>query len=238
VGALSEERLELKDQVFNKLDELMQRWEHRITPRNLRFIDRFLDVQVHILLHLLVKNSSKIWVARLDKNLMESPGIIDPICPSQKVVIDGEEHPVLIDVVKLMQSPERFVPTSVRFEAIDSFYRQRAHALYFSSLVPIVSGNILKNRKPGLLSRSSAISKNELVCEMVESGAEVVSNIACCPNRISGQYPKIRLLDTCAGCRINISQEHVLFKVPEFGKLGIEVTEVLLGPLNLYSDPI
>jgi hypothetical protein len=63
---LFQQRLEVGNQLVNKIHKLMERWEKRITLRNLRLADRFIDFELHILFHLRVKDTGEIWGACLE----------------------------------------------------------------------------------------------------------------------------------------------------------------------------
>ncbi len=87
----------------------MKRWEQRIRLRNLRLADRSLDFDLNILLH-----------ARFDSGEMgvlcfEQVGSIEPMRSKEKVVRNGKEGAMLVDVIKLVDSPERIVPAFIRF---------------------------------------------------------------------------------------------------------------------------
>src|SRR4029077_16947808 len=60
------QRLETEHQLLGKGDQILERWEKRITLRNLRLADRFLNFELNVLLHLRVKDSSKVWVVRFE----------------------------------------------------------------------------------------------------------------------------------------------------------------------------
>ena len=142
-----EERLEAQDQVVHVINQLCKRWEERITRRNLRLADRFINFELHILLHFSVKNSdpTEMWVACF--NVVRPIAVLsEPVSNKEAIIVVSEKSAVLVNVVKLVDSPERVIPTTVRFERINRFYSFGAHALYFSSLFPFVSSGVLRNR--------------------------------------------------------------------------------------------
>ncbi len=98
--------LERQDQSVNEINQLMQRWNQRITLRNLRLADRFLNVELHILLHLFIK-PGEMWVACFEQ---ERPRIVHPVSGEKTVMVSGQEGTVLVDVIELVNSPERIVP--------------------------------------------------------------------------------------------------------------------------------
>ena len=46
-----QQRLEAKNHVLNKIDQLMDRWEQRVTLSNIRLADRRLNFGLNVLLH-------------------------------------------------------------------------------------------------------------------------------------------------------------------------------------------
>jgi hypothetical protein len=233
---LLQERLEAKNQTLDKIHKLMQSWEQRITLQSRRLIDRFSDFSIYILLHL--KIQSEVWVCRLQKELPEPEKILDPVGGEQRVMANGEERSVLVDNIKLVNTPKGVVTTSIRLERVNGFYRGLSHSVYFSNLVPFVSGFVLRNREldiaGGLLSRTHP---DQLICQMVKRGAQIMDNISGASNHIEGNSSERgEILKAVSRCRIDLFQDHLLARVPESGQLDVELFEVLLGPLNLYAD--
>jgi hypothetical protein len=118
-GSVSEEllqkRLEAKNHVFHSIDQLMQRWEHRIMARNLRLAQRFLNLELHILLHLRVIETGVVWGVLLEKEVSTEPVGVEKV-----VMGEREQCSMLIDAVKFVDAPERIVPAFVWFEPIES----------------------------------------------------------------------------------------------------------------------
>ena len=185
--SLSQERLESQNQVPRKIDQLMKRWENRISRKNMRLADRFVNLEVHVLLHFAIEvsNRRELWVACFEVERSRVSGGADlgilnqPISDQHTVAGIGKKLPVFVNVVKLMDTPERVVSTLVRLERVNSFYCFGAHTLYFSSLFPFVSSGILCDRKvdsPAWFLAGTC--PDELICKVVKGAPEVVNNIA------------------------------------------------------------
>ena len=158
----------------------MQSWEQRITTRNLRLVDRFLNLQIHILVDFVVKDTGERWIACSD---CKSTGG-KPIILHNTVLIKGEKRPVLIDVVQSVDFPKNFIPTFVRFEPVDSFYSFGPHTLYFSSLLGFVSSGILCNREFDSTRRRIACHGDQMICQVIECCSEILDNISGSTKRI------------------------------------------------------
>ncbi len=244
--SLFEQRLEAKNQTFNSIDKLMERWQERITIRNLQLADRFVNFELHLLLHLFIKDTSEMWGACFEPIILSNLSN-QPIGEKQIIMRNGKEGAVLVDVVKLVESPEQIIPTLVWFEPIDSFYRFLPHALYFSSLRGFVSSEILSNGKFDTTGRFLAgANEHKLEGEMVESTPKIVDDIASSSdyiNRNSGQSNEFRIshvrelkcpLDVLAGLQVVLASNYCNVLGDE--KVGCQITEVLFGPLNFYAD--
>jgi hypothetical protein len=112
-------RPESDNQILREIDKLMQDWEQRITPDNLRLASRFINFDLDILLYFRVEPPAEMWVARFQPVRASNhwhPAIGEQIVPS-----DREQGSVLVDVVKLMDSPQRVIPALVRLEPVNCF---------------------------------------------------------------------------------------------------------------------
>jgi len=240
VSDLLKHRLEAKRQVSDNIDKVMQRWEQRIRPGNIRLADRFLNFNLNILLNVRF-DSGECGVF-----CFHQISAIEPIGSEKKIVGDGEQGTVLVDVVKLVDSPERIIPASVRFESVDSFFSLRPHSVYFSNLNGFVLGHALSNRKTDLPINGAGrqvggADKNELLCEMIQGGSEIVNNVSGDANRVerkSRDSLKVGVANESDGVwrdtRLWISMDYC--RVCKGKNLGCEITEMLLGPFNLYLN--
>ena len=83
----------------------MQRWEHRITARNLRLAHRFLNLELHILLHLRVIETAVVWGVLLEKEIST-----EPVGVEKEVMGEREQCSMLIDAVKLVDGQSGSFP--------------------------------------------------------------------------------------------------------------------------------
>lgn len=159
----------------------MQQWEQRTCLRNLRLADRFLNLELNIVFHLRF-DSGEAWFL-----CFEHIGAREPISRKRDMRRNAKKGTVFIDVVKLMDSPERIIPAFVWFEPINRSNRLREHSLYFGSLLGFVflaslrdwksnSSNLLRReRRSGRPVCNS--NSHKLLCEVIESGPEIVNNV-------------------------------------------------------------
>src|SRR5271157_2153117 len=97
-----QERSELSNHSLNSINELMQRWQDRITMRNLRLADRFIDFELHVLLYVRVKLGGEFWGVLFEP---ESP--VKPIGPIDTISADSKQGTMLVNSVQLVDTPKR-----------------------------------------------------------------------------------------------------------------------------------
>jgi hypothetical protein len=235
-----QKRLEAKNQVFDNIDQLMKRWEQRITIRNLRLFERFINLELDLIFRFSTENPAEMRLACLHHKCVPiaSKGM-NPGSRKDGVPVNSEEESVLVDVIKFVESPEKIVPASIRFEVINSFFRLRPHTLYFSSLVPFVSGEIFGNRERGILCGLDSIYEPQLICKVIERTPEVLANVPSDSDSVKRKHSEtmqlIRAIN--GGMRIVFTQSYVCVYVPASGEnFPLKIHEVLLGPLNFYAD--
>ncbi len=229
---------EARDEVVHKIDQLMERWDKRLTFQNLRFIERFVDFELEILIRYgssdAFDDPLKDWIACL-----EPEPAVEPVAGEQKVVSDREEKTVLVDVIKLMDFPERFVSALVRFEPVDRFYGLLPHSLYLSSLSGFVylgtrrSGE--RNVAVGFSPRESDLGK--VIRQVVESTPDVLDDVSSGRNDIKWENGKrSEAKRAFSSLRIVMHPDNMHILVPKLDDFGIQLREVLLGPFDLYPN--
>ena len=87
----------------------------------------------------------------------------------------------------------------------------RINTLYFSSLLPFVSSEILRDRETGVSCRSVAGDQDKLVCKVIQGTPEVLDNIPGCGNRVEWNGPQTVELTAFlkSGFRVLFSKDDV-----------------------------
>lgn len=164
-------------ETVHQLDELMQAWDNRITLSNLRIAERFMDGEIHFILKLRLIKTAEFWLARFDVKSAAQVKRPHPFGHKDVVFADGEKGAVLVNVVKIMESPERVVPTLVRLEPIYRLHSLMAHSLYLSTRSRFVSFEAFEDRECGVAIRDLPRSDHELPCQVVEGAAQIANYI-------------------------------------------------------------
>jgi len=238
-----QERQKRSDDVIHKISQLVKDWEERLTFDNPQFIERFLASEIQFLIVMRINDSFddpiKVWIAGLEP----IPAVETGAC-KQVVIPDSEKVSVLVDVIKIMESPERIIPALVRLERIDGPNHFRKHSLYFSNLQGFVYLDRFRNWEcnvavgdevRGSTSDKSYLSK--MPSEMVQGASEVLQNVPCCSNDIERKNRERRKAEIAlSSLRIVMRSDNIHVLLPNRASFGVEFCEVLFGPFNLHPD--
>ncbi len=238
-------RLEDKNRALCSVNQLLQRWEHRITPNNLRLAERFLNLELHILLHLRIIETGIVWGVLLEKELP-----VEPRGVQKEVMSKREQSSMLINAVKLVNAPERIIPAFVWLEPIQSFYDLWPDAVYNSGLTGFVTIQILANRKVILCGNSASCNQKQAAHQVVEGASQIVRDVACPSEHFdrearhssvsigSGEtlleFERGLIRRAISTLQVSIGDNYVSALCGQ--DVGCEILEVLFGPFNFYAD--
>jgi hypothetical protein len=162
---------------------------------------------------------------------------------------NGYQEAVLVDIVKLVESPETVVPSLVRFGPVDSVYGRLRHALYFSFTRGFVlCGTIgVNNGKADLfalgLAKDDALSitadVNEMPSEMIEGTSYVVDGLPG-EQRDNGDHRlgtgDIMMRECVGKLRVWLDSNFIRIAIQEVADFPFQVLDVLVGPCGSYAD--
>jgi hypothetical protein len=195
---------ETGDNPVRKMGELRKRWDDRLSVENLRLSERYVKGEIYVLVCFMVpgdpvKRCALSWLLDLgrggkgDRLLGDRLGwqveqasehVIHPLGIDFEPDFVGDhdgryEQSVLVDNVKLMESPEVVVPSAVWLDEAYRVYRGLGDALSFSSKAGLVFSKTLADREVDLAQVNAGIGvSGEGVGEKIQGGSEVVGGIA------------------------------------------------------------
>jgi hypothetical protein len=173
---------------------------------------------------------------------------------SSKVCHDGTngyQEAVLVDIVKLVESPETVVPSLVRFGRVDSIYGRLRHALYFS----FTRGFVLRGdvgvdyRETDLLAFGlakddalfSTADVNEMPNEMVKGTSHVLDSLPG-EQRDNGSHrldtSDIMVRECIGKLRMWLGSNFVRLTVQEGLDSRFQCLDVLVGPCDFYAGKL
>ncbi len=257
----SEVRLESDNQVVNQLNEILERFNERLTLDNIRLGDRYIKGEVHLLIH--IRLAGKEYVADLQRLTELREAEFTEVCKANSARLPSagnrkgclrhtnngcEQNMVLVGNVQSMEHPESHtLPTLVRFGCVNCIYSRLRHALYASMTLGFVFRGKLPDGKTDLTrffdgkdeSALGATNLNQLPREMVKGASEVVDNVASNKSEISGRVLDVGDIAFCVSrLRVFLESESIGFGFESEEPLacGCQVSEVLFGPFNLYPN--
>lgn len=170
----SEISLEAHNKTLDAIRHIRERFEQRLTIDNLRFVQRYLESDLHLLIRFTLELIPGEYIAHierapdfgLDEQLLRPESSFSVANSNASLTVDSlndlpsgsgiegntmqarngcDYHSMLVDIVKSVETPEHIIPTLVRFGSVDGIYRHLRHSLYLSTLVGFVSRGILRD---------------------------------------------------------------------------------------------
>ena len=253
---------ELIDDVLDKLNKLMERWNDRLTMNNLRLAERYFKAKLHILVHFRVGGIDEEFVAHLQRvqivggfkeqvelredrqfprQLRHVPQDVGTDVNAPEGRPNGYQQAVLVGVIQFMEHPELMsLPTLVRLDRANRFYSGLRQALYFSGAIGFVFRGSVLNRKVDMAAGIAGCKRadhEELEREMVQGAAEAVNGVASENGEASRRVPDARdIVDWFSRVRIALGPDFIRVGVEECADDAIQVMDVLFGPFDFRPD--
>lgn len=203
----SKERLQPADDNINQFLEVLQRRKDRINLHNLRFIERYVELECHILLHFTIGGSGVEYVAFLHRDFSEFFVDADRGKEINRRLVgkpfgklandswrdavhlilraDRQQQSVFTDVVKFVQAPKVAVRedairrTFVWFDRADYVYNILPKARYLSDSNGFVFRGRETNGESEVLRGDSSLvlGSENLVDRVIQSAPEVLGYV-------------------------------------------------------------
>lgn len=154
------------------------------------------------------------------------------------VLRSWDEKTMLVGDIQMVQGPDGTIPTKVGFNVIaNEIDDWTGDLLLFEctfqpgyKLIPRI-----KDWKPCPIRSSSAASDNCIDVKDVQSTPKIVKRIADYQGSIlDGELSYFEAQEICSSLRVVINAHGVEVRSIELGQERSEITDVLLGPLNLF----
>ena len=224
---------------------------------NARLVNRYLEGKAHVLVFFRCGESTKfvaylscpdIWVLRSEQHLTKEDGGTsddDRLSSVEESFLawkhgsghrdgaDGEQHPVLVADVELMQLPCPMPETTlVRLDIVESIEHVLPKAWYFSARHLTVRFGGIENWEARLRVGLFGTSFHEGNSKMIQRASEIMKSIPQ-HERKAGWDDRNRLdvIDVLSRLHIILTPDGVGIGEPEGIDSGLEITDVLLGPI-------
>jgi hypothetical protein len=168
------------DDALHELDELLERWEHRLTVDNLALAERYLKGELRLIadmeeiggagkkLRAALQGVCPVgWLDGYAEVLQPLPLPLDRQLDVQDHLLVGGPYRydrlVFVQSVKLVDQPEWFAPAFVWFETVDETSGSPTDTLYLSHRVAFKFLSTIADRKPRLPSNLLSIREHQTV---------------------------------------------------------------------------
>lgn len=263
------QRSEIRDNPANPVSETLQRVDNQFALNNPRFVERYAKGELKVVLHVRVRNGKEYFayfqgktgvsgVSRLNNHSRQIGGgegvrvareenscDLLPLTRQHVVMRDRacsrKQKAMLVDVVKVMETPEINIPSIVWFEPVDDGLCSCMDSLYYSSSLgrSIFLRTIANGKSGDTINRGTTVSQDKLSNQMVEGTSKVLNGVS--GKSRNGQ----RNVSSAVKCpfdpiRITIVMDRNLVGVAIEKSVDsrVEVLDVLLGPIGLDGQHI
>jgi hypothetical protein len=257
-----EEGPKAENQVVNEIRHLLERWEHRLTLDNPRFIERYAKAELHLLAHFkLPAGIERDFVAYFQAIEVRASSPQDHIVGHREVSDDfrsdvfdqalqryvwirnrryRNEQAMLISTVQAIEDGQlRTLSSVVWFDTVDRVYSVLPQALYFSRSAGFVQRGAAVGGKIEVSGRSigSTVNQEQLVDQVVEGAPQVLDHISDDGAEVERDWSGFRQIKAwLANMRIALGRDFVGMRCGKDPDLGIDLSDVLAGPFDFNPN--
>jgi len=219
----------------------LERWRKRLTLDDLRLAERYLKVEVNLLVRYM-SECGEDNIAYLESasfpHVVPLNRLSDEFKPySVEGTHYDKQKPVLVEVVKLMESPQTIIPSLVGITESNRFFDFFPHAVYFSARFSFVLLGSLKNGKSCLAGRAIARNENKLPRQVIQGASQVVNCIPSKQSNVVGHGDVINESDFMrSGFSIMLGADTVV--IEKCKTCSVEIGDVLIGPFNFTPSGV
>jgi hypothetical protein len=248
------EKLSVKniDDALYKVDELLGRWDQRLTVSNLAFAKRYVEGECEIALFLtglakynvaILQRIEGLRVNEANRHLKGFPaGKLHCGPPDNRLVSGANRHKcgVFIENVQVVQTPEGVCPSRVWFHSFDnpSCVGTNPPEIFWQFLLKdFFGGTYWEVGFPQDAFAGGPVRRGERGSEVIQAGPQIVDDIADVPAPMAGDViGDFDPIQAFAGLGIRIEDDHVWITGPESTNLVLKMLKVLFGPVDFYPN--
>ena len=140
---------EIRNHIVNKIGKALERFEQRFTLDNSWFAERNLKLELHFLIHFRIggineefvayiqwkhpvtgfeKGMDRFHIGKCGSEVGQVPKNVSTQIQTAEGGPHGDYKAVFVDVVQLVEAPERIIPTLVRFGSVNRIYGILPHS--------------------------------------------------------------------------------------------------------------
>jgi hypothetical protein len=242
---------------FREFDELCERWDNRLSIKNLSLAKRYLEGMLEFGIVLKWQSDSGIineyvavferkfpvgWRASQHRALGHvNGGIIRDVIPySEHCVRCGyrDEQLMFVGDVETVQTVHGVAASTVRLQSVDEFERIRTSAPQVSfPKTRSVDGFVRTYWETSFSPGRPAVMNDEGMSEIIKGGAQVVDAIPHdCTPVVRDRKSQTETVNFVTGCRASITDHAIRLECVESLDSSIKVRKMFFGPVNLYPS--
>jgi len=230
--------------------KLRQSKGNGVALSNAGFIENYLRKELCFFVHFQVRSIKRELVALFQHcghSGDTSPYIAIPLVKNGREAIycrdssvGRDEHVVLIDGVKTVETPQRVIPSFVWVNIPDRLYDLLPHALYLggkSGFTLLGRNRAFEDWELRMWSGDVASAPNESTCEAIEGTPQIVNRVA---HNCGGSWWEGLCLEDMdhwlRRVRFDIYPQAVRLRIDECPKGDFEIGEMFLGPFDFLAN--
>lgn len=206
-----------------------------------RFLDRYIKGEVHVTALFRCGGYPQEFAALFNSGAIGKAGGLHgfPLnrAEGRERECHSEKCAMLVNVVQPLKTPQSIVASLVWLDLADNIHRFLPHAMYFSikrSFLICGDRRIIGDWERRCFGGSVLLGQNEFPCEIVERAPQVLENISSneC-DIVRNRLVPFDVIDSVSRLHIGLSSDAVGTRVDEAPNDGLEIVDVLIGPLDL-----
>ena len=240
------------DEPCARLDELIEHATHRLTPDNRRFVERYVNGELQIVLEIPWDGEERYAICQREHDVGPrielTEGHAQRGFPQHPVVqrgamldgsdegdAGGEQQPVFLPAVQLVQLPEGVAAsTAVWLCSLNQLQGVLAGDLYFSAVSGFELVSLVVDRKRRGFRHGAAIRLDSLAGQVVQARAQTLHRFSS----EHGHAPRdlrvlAELIASHPGFRVGVRDDDMWFTPRVVAQGGLEVTDLFFGPFDL-----
>lgn len=235
----------IEDDVLHQTDELVERWNNRLTFNNLALVKRYVKGELWVHVHLQSKVGGKaeqfcvlLQGVHPDVGIGKGRTVAHSQDPFFDCSADRDQVSVFLVDVESMEVVEQLVPAFVGFERADKLHSHLASALYFGEGAGLEVFGTTVNRELNFARNRTVPGADQLACEKIQTGPEVVDSVA---SDCSEPKRSIRVLADpgtpymLPRLRVILADRGIGVSLEEGFDFPLKFADVFFGPFDL--DP-
>jgi hypothetical protein len=227
--------------------ELRKRENHRVAFSDIGLIENYLRKELCVLIDFRVQELELLALFQYSKFPEVCPSISIPLIGDEGITIyssdvseASEQHIVLVDGVKAMESPERVIPSLVWVDIPDRIYSFLPHAMYFCRKTGFElrgRNRSVENWEFDLIRDFLPVSDNKGACEMIEGASQVVNGIPDDAKQLWRDRISLKDMDSwLRGVCIHIYVDGIRISASEGAQLHPEISDMFFGPVDFLAN--